>query len=136
MNTSDLLQAIYNRLSGEVGGLVNGIYSKVPQADDSGSDADFPYISILPVTVSSSDTKDMNGADALIDINLWSRSTSPLSDFAICDAIYDALQKYSDLPIAGANVIDCRHESTVDLQDPDGKTAHYTMTFRVVYYLT
>lgn len=134
MKLADLQQAIYDRLTDEVGLSVSGIYTNVTQATESESDAYFPYITISPINSTPSDTKDMNGAEVLVDVNLWSRSTSALSDRSIMDDIYDALQKYDALAVSGANVIDCRFDSGTSFPDPDGKTRQYVSTWRVLYY--
>lgn len=135
MILDELQQSIYDRLSSEVSGM-RGIYTNVPQDPESEDDAAFPYIAINPINTTPTDTKDDNGIVALIDVNVFTRSNSAKSDRALLTPIYDALQKYSDLPVTGANVIDCRYDGGTDFMESDGKTKQYSLTFRVVYYLT
>lgn len=139
MNIEQLQQAIYDRLSGfsAVAGAVGGIYTKAPQGPESEDASAFPYITIGPVIPGPFDTKDDNGAEVVFDVHIWSRSQSALTWRALGDDVYTALQKYDQLAVTGANVIDCRFDSSIDYQDPqDGRTWHYVLSFRVTYYLT
>lgn len=132
MRLKELRQALYTRIYNEVGGSVVGVYSKVPQPEDSGSDADFPYITIGALTASTFDTDGTNGLTVLADVSLWHRSTSLLTPSDIVSAIYAALHKY-DLPIVGANTVDCLFDSMNEIEDPDGKTMQDVLTFRITY---
>lgn len=157
MNSADLHQAIFDRLKSAlvdgdgvwddadswdddiywsdvittVG--ANAVFYTAPQADDSGSDVPFPYVTIGPYIFSPNDTKDDNGQSVLVDIGVWHRDPSPLRWMALQTSIYDALQKF-DLSVDGLNIIDCRFEDSTDIPDPDGKTGHIAMTFRVTYF--
>lgn len=136
MNTVELQQALFTRLTAEVGGSVVGIYTDPPQATESEDDSAFPYITIGPFNGAPDDTKDDDGFQILADIHIWARSNSALTWRAIGDAVYDALQKFDALSVTGANVIDCRFDSSTNFDDPDGRTKHYVLTFRVHYFLT
>ena len=135
MKVAAVQQAIYDRLStySPVSDAVTGIYTDVPQAAESEDSSVFPYITIGPVAVTPDDTKSDDGAQTLVDVHIWIRSTSALTWRAIADDIYDALQKYDALAVAGVNVIDCRFDSSAEFDDPDGKTRHQVSTFRVTY---
>lgn len=146
MNTQQLLSAIVARLSavsavttglGTVPGgyQTHAIYTDVPQDAQSEDAARFPYISVSLATGSPNDTKDDNGGEVLVDVHLWTRGKSTSERMAKADAIYDALQLHS-LSVSGANVIECRFDSSQDLKDPDGLTAHVVLTWRVLYFLT
>ena len=49
------------------------------------------------------------------------------------DDVYDALQKYDALPVAGVTVIDCRFDGSTEFADPDGVTQHQVGTYRITY---
>lgn len=136
MNIKELQQALFTRVNTQVGVSVQGVYTTVPQATESEDDSVFPYITIGPFSGAPEDTKDDNGAQVLADIHIWSRSPSALTWREIGDKVYDALQKYDALAVTGANVIDCRFDSSTDFDDPDGVTRHYVLTFRITYFLT
>lgn len=135
MKIAALQQAIYDRLSSvtAITDAVTGIYTSVPQAAESEDDSAFPYITLGPVAVSPDDSKTDSGAQALFDVHIWSRSTSALTWRAIADDVYDALQKYDALAVAGVTVVDCRFDSSAEFDDPDGKTRHQIGTYRITY---
>lgn len=137
MNLAELQQAVYDTLSNDanVSGAVVGIYTDTPDAAQSESDGAFPFIVIGPFIASPYDDKGANGVEVLADIHLFSRSTSALEWREVTDDIYAAMQKYDGLPVSDANVIDCRFDGSQDFRDPDGKTTHSVLTFRIVYFL-
>lgn len=137
MNADDLHQAIFTRLDDQVGGSFSGVYAAggVPQAALSEDDSAFPFLTIGPYNFSPFDTKTSNGFEVVVTTHIWSRSTSSLVWQALRGAVYDALQKY-DLTVTGCNVIDCRFDGSADYDDPDGKTRHIVLDWRITYFLT
>ena len=135
MKTAPVQQAVYDRLVSypAVNDAVAGVYTEVPQSAWSEQSSDYPFITVNLASVTPDDTKTDNGATALIDVHVWSRSHSALTWRAIADNVYEALQKYDDLPVAGVNVIDCRFEGATESDDPDGVTHHQIGTYRVNY---
>lgn len=134
MKTKQLQQAIYDRLSGYTAltDLVQAVVSKLePTTNASDVDA-FPYVSIGTITANPFDTKINNGVNAVFQIDVWSRSTSELDRREIMDAVYVALHKH-DLAIADCALIDCRYETSTEIDDPDGITTHGILLFRVMY---
>lgn len=132
MRFKELRQALYARLDAQVGASVQGVYAKVPQADQSEDDSAFPYITIGAFTTSPFDTDDENGVSVLADVSVWSRATSVLATSDIVSAVYAALHKH-DLVIAGANTVDCLFSAMNELDDPDGRTTQDVLTFRITY---
>lgn len=134
MNSVALHQAIYTRLAGftALTSQVVGVYSKVPQPDQAEDDAAFPFVTIGPHTRRPFDTDDDDGQQVTAAIHVWDRFTSELSRAAVRDAVYDALHKY-DLPISGADTLDCLFINEGGFEDPDGKTFHSILQFRVTY---
>lgn len=99
MKMDELQSAIYERLTGyaPVSSAVTGIYAEVPQSAQSESDADFPFITIGEASILANDTKTDNGIAALVDVHIYSRSTSPTTWKVIAGNVYNALQKYDGL---------------------------------------
>lgn len=133
MLLDELQRALYTRLNAEITG-VTGVYDTPPQSDDSGDDSAFPYIKIGPFIPAPWDTDGSNGITVLADISLASRTTG-LTRRGIMGQIYSALHKY-DLPITGANTVDCLFEAETDFEDPDNITHRNVATFRVTYVIT
>lgn len=135
MKIAAVQQAVYTRLNSvtAITDAVTGIYTSVPQDPESEDASAFPYITLGPVAVTPDDTKTDDGAQALFDVHIWSRSQSALTWRAIADDVYDALQKYDALAVAGVNVIDCRFDSSAEFNDPDGKSHHQIGTYRITY---
>lgn len=136
MNIKELQQGLYTRLNSQVGGSFVGIYTSVPQAEDSEADSAFPFITIGPFAASNDDTKDDNGAEVVAQVHIWSRSKSALVWRGLHDAVYDALQDYRSLSVTGANIVNVLFDGSDDFDDPDGRTVHVVMRFRVSYFLT
>ena len=134
MNESPLIQALYTRLAGysPLMSQVVNLYSDVPQPDDAGDDSAFPYVTFSVPNIAPFDAKDDNGGNAVIQVDVWSRSTSRLARAAVYDLVYDALQKF-DLVIVGANTITCNFISKTEFDDPDGLTKHGVISFRILY---
>ena len=131
MKNAALLQSLYDRLSTytDLTDLVVGVYSKKPQDED---DSRFPYVVIGDFNGSPWDTDDTVGQQVLVQVHVFSRSTSDLQRLGITDEIYNALNRY-DLQITGVNTVDCLYDNYLEFDDPDGKTTHGVVTFRVTY---
>lgn len=135
MRLEELAQAFHDRLVSSVGAFVTGVYTNKPQDDESEDDANFPYVDIVPVTTSRFETDEFIGFQVLVDVNLFTRSTSAKADLAVKDAVALSLHRF-DLPIVGADLIDCLYDGGTMFMDTDGKTRQYVSTFRVTYHLT
>ena len=132
MMGSAIQRAIFTRLSGlsSVASLVNGIYATIPQPDDAGDAALFPYITIGNDSAAPMDTKTSDGVSVSIQIDVWSRAGNYIEAKDIAQAIYDALQKF-DLVVVGANTISCNFASSSVFDDPDGVTKRVMTLFTV-----
>lgn len=136
MNSAALHQAIYTRLSGftaltsQLSSL--GIMSRVPQPDDAGDAADFPYVTFTVGSATAWDTQTEDGLQASLQVDVWSRSQSDLQRKAIIDSVYDCLHRF-DLVISGANTVNCLFQSKDETDDPDGVTTHTFATFLISY---
>lgn len=134
MNAENLQRALYNALTGNAPlmALINGVFADVQQPDLPEDDADFPYVVIGQDNLSPFDTKTDNGASALCQIDIWSRSNNLIEAKTVASAIYDVLQKGS-LAISGADHVLTRVESETYSKDPDGQTKRGMCMYRILY---
>lgn len=145
MKAAALQQAIFNRLNhSSVTSLLSTAYSplvpifsigSVPQSADSELDTAFPYLTFAAVGISPFDDKDKVGGSAIVQIDVWARTLSDLAVNAIGDAI-DARIRRQDLTITGATHITTELSSSQFLDDPDGKTKHMVIQYRVLWLTT
>lgn len=132
MQIAAVQQALFDRLTAQVGGSYTGIYSDVPQDAQSENSAAFPFVTIGPFTPSPWSTDDNQGITVLTDVGVWTRDQSSLDRRVLTDGIYSALDRHQ-LAITGANTVDCLFENMVEVEDPDGITTHSVLTFRITY---
>ena len=134
MNAENLQRALYNALTGDATlmALITGVYADVQQPNLPEDDSDFPYVVIGQDNLTPFDTKTDNGASALCQIDVWSRSNNLIEVKTIASAIYAVLQKGS-LTIADADHVLTRIESQSFSKDPDGQTKRGMVMARVVY---
>ena len=132
MNLGATHQAIFDRLNGYAAltAVVTGIYSDVPQAADSGDGSVFPFVTFNVPAVSDGSDKSADGTSNVVQVHLWSRTKSAIGRRAQSDLIYDALHKY-DLTVTGGNAYVCLFEGMAEFDDPDGRTKHAVLSFRV-----
>lgn len=131
--------AVFQRLAGYAPllAITQGVGSERPQDDDAGDASQFPFTIIDEVTAQPWDTKTSNGGNQLVQVTTYARPSATASATTLANnaaqAAYDALHKY-DLPISGADVVNCLFDSTPGMfKDPDGKTRYKPLVFRVVY---
>lgn len=145
MKAAALQQAIYNRLNdSSVTSLLSSAYSplvpifsigSVPQFADSELDTAFPYLTFHTSSLGPFDDKDRVGGSAVVQIDVWSRTLSDLAVNAIGDAI-DARIRRQPLTISGATHITSELIASQLLDDPDGKTKHMAIQYRVLWLTT
>jgi hypothetical protein len=137
MNPVGLRQAIFTKLNvssltalltTQYGGLPAVFHEKAPQADDSGSALYFPYVSFWQITDVGFNDKLTNGISALVQVDVWSRLDTTQCE-AIAKAVYDLLHR-QPLMLTGQFTTEC--ESMDFQRDPDGKTRHGILRFRVL----
>ena len=140
MKSDDLQQAIYTRLNdASVTGLLSTYYSPlvaiftdVPQVDDSELEAAFPFLTIGGDNIAAFDSKDDLGGSAFVQIDAWDRAASMLDLKTLVDAIDTRLRR-QPLAIAGVTHITTELESCNFMKDPDGKTKHAAISYRVLW---
>lgn len=141
MNPAALQTALYGVLTGDATLVallstswgVNAIFSDVPQGDEAGDDAYFPYVTFGPETSVPFDWKGNSGAEAIVQINIWSRQNDYIQAKNIADRIHALLHKQA-LSISGCTHVETYFETAEFLPDPDGQTKRGRMQFRITYY--
>lgn len=120
--------ALTTLLTTKYGGLPAVFHEKAPQVDDSGSARYFPYVSFWQVTDGGFDTKDAVGSSAIVQVDVWSRRDTTECE-AVARMVYDLLHR-GPLSLPGHITTEC---DGMDFQrDPDGKTRHGIVRFRVL----
>ena len=134
MKADNLQRAVYGVLNADatLSGLVVGVYADVADAHDGEDESLFPYVTLGPETALPWDTHTNLGAAALVQVDIWSRQNDYVEAKNIATVIHGLLH-YQSLTITGASHVMTTLESTAYMLDPDGKTHHGAMTFRVVY---
>jgi hypothetical protein len=128
LNHADVTSLLSTRYAA-VGG---AILSDVPQAADSGDESYFPYVTIGTDTIRPYDTKDKTGGDALVLVDVWTRETSFEAAKDIAEAV-DLRLRRQPLAIDGATHIDTSLVEMQAIRDPDGKTKHIAIRYRVLF---
>jgi len=121
-------KAIYDKL---VLDLSVPIYDQVPQPNDSGDSADFPYVTIGEdnhVTIDT-DTELMNQVS--IVIHTWSRYRGRKETKDLQGQIYDSLHR-SNLSASGYNFVNIAQVDNTSFLDADGFTRHGVQTFNLI----
>jgi hypothetical protein len=108
--------------------------------DDVEPTAEFPYVSIGQATATTDDTDDcMVAYEVALVIDVWARGSGNGAGFVaarpqmqgIAGTLRQALHA-AELTMESHRLQQIRHEETLYLRDPDGKTAHAAMTFRAL----
>ena len=137
MRSAELQDALYAALNVPSvtsllvqGGAYVPIYTSVPQTDNGEDDAEFPYISFGPETTAPFNDKGQTGGNTVAQVDVWTRELDLHQCKQICDAVRAAVDRQ---PLALTGHITTEFESAAYTRDPDGKTRHGIMLFRVLY---
>lgn len=103
--------------------------------DAAPANAVFPYITLGDCQVLPDKADCIDGAELILQVDVWSRATGYPETKTIAKAV---LAKLDDQPIsvAGQDIVVFEHQSTQYLRDPDGLTRHAAITFRSFAYPT
>ncbi|WLT07825.1 DUF3168 domain-containing protein [Bartonella apihabitans] len=126
--TSELQKAIIQTLSddADVKEIVDGrVFDSVS------SKAEYPYISLGPMTSDTTLADCLELDNISIQIDVWSRDVSSAEMRELANAVRRALTK-SDLILEKNGLVLFNHESTRELRDPDGLTSHAAVNFEAV----
>lgn len=123
-----LQERIYSTLNGD-SNLTStqgaAVYDEVPE------NSSFPYVQIGGETAIDYGTKDVNGSEVTINLDVWSQYKGSKEVKNLMDRIHTLLHD-SDLNVTGHNLVNLRFEFGDVLRDPDGITRHGVMRFRAV----
>ena len=123
----ELQGAVVGRLKADpaVAALVNGrIYDSVP------SNAVFPYVSYGPGTYVRDDAGCINGFQAFVQLDVWSRAVGKPEADRIADAVERALHDQdAAMPLPSNALASFQHVQTDIALDPDGLTTHGVLRF-------
>jgi hypothetical protein len=111
---------------------VTGVYEYVPQPQDAGDAAKFPYIVIGDMTLTPFDTDTDTGAEATITIHTWSRYHGRKEVSEIHDLIYAALHRRDDLTVSGTHTLGVDLDMSDTFLDSDGMTWHGVQRYRII----
>ena len=122
-----LQTTIYNALnvSALTSDLSCAVYDEVPQ------DSSYPFISLGYGTAIDYSTKDVDGGEFTLVIDVWSQYKGAKECKQIMDKVHDLLHD-SSLSVTGFNLINLRYEFSDIIRDPDGVTRHGVMRFRAI----
>jgi len=116
----ELQGAIVQRLKADpaVTALVNGrIYDQPP------TNAVFPYVTYGPSTFVRDNAGCINGYQAFVQLDVWSRGVGNPEALTIADAVERALHDV-DLVLTTNALVFLEHVQTDTARDPDGLTTH------------
>ena len=91
----------------------------------------YPFITIGEETAIDYSTKDIQGGEYTVMIDVWSQYKGSKQTKEIMDKIHDLLHDI-DLTVTGFNLINLRFEYSDIMRDPDGVTRHGVMRFRAI----
>jgi len=128
----NLQAAVFAKLSND---LNVPVYDAVPQPEDGGDIAEFPYVTIGEDTFTPFDTDNSIGYDATLTIHTWSRQRGRKETKEIQQEIYNALHRQT-LTVAGFHFINLAFEFADTFVDSDGLTRHGVQRFRCIIEAT
>lgn len=123
--TPELQKAVVAALGANAGvaALVGDrIYDRVPQATL------FPHISIGDVIGADFGAQGLQGTDAIMRIDVWSRAIGKIEARRIMAAVVAALHQ-TDLTLDAGTFVLGRWVGSRDMLDPDGQTTHGIVEF-------
>tara|TARA_Y100000114_G_C11720152_1_gene308037 strand:+ start:107 stop:514 length:408 start_codon:yes stop_codon:yes gene_type:complete len=123
-----LQEKLYSTLNGDsnlTSTLGAAIYDEAPE------NSSFPYITMGTGQAVDYSTKDLDGSEVSIVLDVWSRYKGSKEVKNLMDRVHTLLHD-SNLSVTGHNLINMRFEFGDVLRDPDGITRHGVMRFRAV----
>jgi hypothetical protein len=118
---------LYARLNGNIG---CSVYDDVPQQDEGQPRAIFPYVTIGESTSSSVETDSYVGKNVTVILHIWSRAEGQKEVKTLVGAIYSLLHRIN-VPDDTYYVRDCWQIFGTTMLDPDRRTRHGVMQFRI-----
>ena len=122
-------QIIFDSLTGNLGSGVS-LFDTAPYLPEGAPSTSFPYVVMGNDTAVAFDTDDQLGATITVSLHFWSRAEGFNQVKTIMQAAYDRLNRAA-LSKAGYVVLDCLHEFSEAMTDPDGVTKHGIQRYRL-----
>ena len=132
MSFVELQSGIVSKLkaSAALTGMIVGVYDDVPQDAKSESNAAFPFIVVGDDDYLNWDTDTEVGWQMDFRIHIWSRYSGKKEFLEIAGLVHAALNR-QDLETSSYHVLDINHVSVDSFVEPDGRTRHGIMQFKL-----
>jgi len=127
----DLQTILYSTLNGDstldviVGN--NKIFDNVPQ------DTSYPYVVIGNINVINRGTKNLDGNEYNIDIDVWSEYRGKKEISNAMERIYELLHD-TTYSVSGADMVVSQVRNTITLVENNGITRHGVLSLNVIVY--
>lgn len=122
-------QIVFDRLTGNLGSGVT-LFDTAPFLPEGAPSTSFPYVVMGNDTSAPFDTDDTVGGVITVTLHFWSRAEGFSQVKTIMQAAYDRLNR-ATLSKTGYSVLDCLHEFSEAMDDPDGVTKHGIQRYRL-----
>lgn len=109
----------------------SAIYGRMPQPDDSGDNSLFPIITMGEDSVQVWATDTATGADAQVELHIWSRYPGWKEAKEVSGAVFDALHR-KDITVPNHELLGIEWQDDEMIRDSDGLTMHLVTTYRVL----
>jgi len=119
----EVQEAIYARLTAELGNKVNGVFDYVPE------DTKFPYVVIGRVQSTPERTKTTVGERVEVELDIWSSAKGKKETINIVNLIEGALE--DELTIPGADLIE-QDITSIEVLEEINDLYHGTVVFEVL----
>jgi hypothetical protein len=127
----DLQAIVYSTLNGDsaLDGIVgnNKIFDNVPQ------DTGYPYVVIGNESAINRGTKNLDGNEYTIDIEVWSQYRGKKEIKEAMERIYNLFHD-ADYSVSGADMVISQVRNVITLTENDGITRHGVITLSVIVY--
>lgn len=127
----DLQTILYSTLNGDstLDGIVgnNKIFDNVPQ------DTSYPYVVIGNINVINRGTKNLDGNEYNIDIDVWSEYRGKKEISNAMERIYELLHD-TTYSVSGADMVVSQVRNTITLVENNGITRHGVLSLNVIVY--
>jgi hypothetical protein len=119
--------ALVSRLKAEIGSVSGRVHDRAPQ------DVAFPHLQVGEIQIVDDGVDCLEAVEVFATIHVWSRAVGSVEARTIAGACRAALHGWlPDLAAAGWRCVDHLHRDTRVMGDPDGKTTHGILVFRLL----
>jgi len=108
----------------------SAIYGVKPQPADTGDNSLFPYVTIGEDNVNDWSTDTASGAQALVNVHVWSRANGWRESKQISGAVYNTLHR-AELTVPDHEFINSEWQQDQNIRDADGQTLHIVTSYQI-----